>query len=135
MSGRYNSGRQAFARGDIKWKPGGDIIRAVLVTDGYTPNYTTDANLTDIPQAYRKGDTILTLLEPTDGACDASNIVFNSVPANLNIKTLVLYKQGSSDSNSTLLVAIDEAMGLPIITNGSDILVNWQDGSNKIFRI
>ena len=40
-----------------------------------------------------------------------------------------------TEATSPLIAYIDTATGLPITPNGGDIIVTWDNGTNKIFRV
>ena len=52
-----------------------------------------------------------------------------------SIEAIVLYKDTGTDSTSPLIAFIDTATGLPITPNGGDIIVTWDNGANKIFKL
>lgn len=143
----YDFGRNSFAKGEIAWKAsGGDTIRCFLVDDaGYTPDSGAHDYLDDIPTTARKGNNgnsgrtdapALTLIDPSAGVCDASDITFTSVSTGGSFDYLVIFKDdGVADTTSALLACIDTATGLPVSPNGGDINVAWDDGSNKIFKL
>ena len=47
----------------------------------------------------------------------------------------MLYRDTGVEATSALIAYIDTATGLPITPNGGDIIVNWDNGANKIFRL
>ena len=68
------------------------------------------------------------------GAADANDVTFTSVTG-ASIEAIVLYKDTGTDSTSPLIAFIDTATGLPITPNGGDIIVTWDNGANKIFKL
>ena len=132
----YDSGRNAFARGDILWKAsGGSTIKAVLVDAAdYTVNLTTHDNLDDIPSGARVATGTLALSDPSAGICDASDLTFTSVTGDPS-EAIILYKDTGVESTSTLIAYIDSATGLPVTPNGGNISVAWDNGTNKIFKL
>ncbi len=134
----YDSGRNAFARGDIVWKAsGGSTIKAILVDTGhYTVNLTTHDNLDDIGSTARVGTAqTLTLIDPAAGVVDANDISFTSLSAAPTVEAIVLYKDTGVESTSTLIAYIDTATGLPSSANQTTINVAWDNGTYKIFRV
>ena len=130
----YSSGREKFARGNLDWVNA--PIKAILVDTGtYTPNFTTDDNRNKIPLgAIIAGPVGLTDKSANGGACDANDIRFEKV-SGVSIEGIVLYHDTGDAMTDTLIAYIDTATGLPITPNGGDIIVNWDDGANKIFRL
>lgn len=142
----YDTGRNAFAKGQIAWKAsGGSTIRAFLVTSGYTPDLTNDQFLSAVPTSARAGNSgqstrssapQLTLLDPSAGICDANDISFNSVPPGSIFTALILFvDDGVSDASSQLIAYIANSVGEPILSNGADILMVFANTGNKIFKL
>ena len=52
-----------------------------------------------------------------------------------SIEAIVLYKDTGTDATSPLIASIATATGLPITPNGGDIIVTWDNGANKIFKL
>ena len=140
MNGLYKSGRTAFAMGNIKWRAsGGDNIKCLLITRDYTPDLQAHASLASIPEAARIGKTDknrevfpkLIMSTPEDGICDAHDIDFGCVQTGKEIKGIVVFKDAPSEDNATLIAFV----ALDFITNGTQVIVGWDDGPNKIFKL
>jgi len=141
----YAKGRNHFAFGDIVWKAaGGSTIRAFLIDNtAYTPDLVNDEFLSSVAAGARKGGTgtaynqgvQLTLVDAAAGVCDAADVTFSAVVAGNPCQYILLYKQGTGDADSILIVLIDTATGLPVTPNGGDVLAQWDNGSNKIFML
>lgn len=129
----YDKGREKFAKALINWET--DVIKAVLVDTGaYTFNQTHEF-LSDIAGAARISTLVaLSGKTATGGACDANDVTFPAV-SGTTIEAIVIYKEGASDAASPLLAFIDTATGLPITPNTGDIIVNWDNGTSKIFKL
>jgi hypothetical protein len=130
----YDKARQRFLEGAINWNS--DTIKAVLVdTALYTPNFTTDEFFSIIAAGAKVSGTVtLGTKTTTGGAADAADSTFASV-SGATIEAIVIYKDTGSDATSPLIAFIDTGTGLPITPNGGDIIVNWDSGTNKIFRV
>lgn len=130
----YKKGRQFFLEGAIAWLS--DDIRCVLVdTNLYSPNFSTDDNLDDIPVGARTAVSgTLGSRTSTDGTADAADITFSGVTG-AQSEALVIYKHTGVDATAHLLAYIDTATGLPVTPNGGDITVQWDNGTNKIFTL
>lgn len=164
----FDIARKKFAKGEIKWNDvpivgaGSSGIRALLfdtspadgqgnainmtallasatsmtgfgLTDGMAPNGGGMGNCRSII-------TVTGLTVEDNGACNAPQITFPSVPSSPgNSSTGILIVAASSGDNilasSFPLVWIDSATGLPITPNGGNIIVTWDTGVNKIFRL
>jgi hypothetical protein len=111
-----------------------DTIKVALVTSAYTPNashqfFSSVTGVVGTPQ---------TLTSPTvaAGVFDANDVTFTAVPGGSTVVGLVLYKDTGSAATSPLIAFIDSvASGLPVATNGGDIVISWDNGANKILKI
>jgi hypothetical protein len=130
----YDESRRLFLEAGINWMT--DDIKAVLVDAGsYTPNFVSHQHLADIGQSARvTPGVLLTGKATTGGAADANDVTFSAV-SGPSIEAIVLYRDSGSDATSTLIAWLDTATGLPITPNGGDIIVTWDNGANKIFRL
>jgi len=141
----YDYARGQFAKAQINWET--DTIKCVLVDSNYgSPNLSAaTAVLADIPQTQRNygtsGSAGVTLQNAAvvAGAVDSDDVTFTSVSAaaGVNIKAVVLYKDDGSanESNFPLVAWFDQGTGLPITPNGGDIIVLWDNGANRIFKL
>jgi hypothetical protein len=131
----YDSARAAFLRGQINWE--NDVFHVILVdTAVYTVNLSANSVLGDIPVGSRITSSVgLTANSvQSNGAADADDVTFTAVSGD-SIETLVIYKFVTNDADSPLIAYIDTATGLPITPNGGDIIVTWDNGTNRIFRL
>lgn len=130
----YDKARELFLTGQIDWLT--DTVKVILVDTGsYSPNFTTHQFLSDVGNSARIGGAVtLTGKATTGGAADANDATFSSV-SGASIEAIVLYKDTGTEGTSPLIAYIDVATGLPITPNGGDIIVTWDNGVNKIFRL
>lgn len=130
----YDKGRQRFLEGQLNWLT--DTIKAILVDTGtYTPNLTSHEFLSDVAGVSRITTPVtLTSKTSTGGAADAADVTFSSV-SGASIEAIIIYKDTGVEGTSPLLAYIDTATGLPITPNGGDIIVTWDNGPNKIFKL
>ena len=130
----FDKARQRFLEGQFNWNT--DTIKAVLVDTGtYTPNLSAHEFLADISDGARIATSgAFTGKTTTGGAADANDVTFTSVTG-ASIEAIVLYKDTGTDATSPLIAFIDTATGLPITPNGGDIIVTWDNGANKIFKL
>ena len=139
--GLYKYGRTSFALGDIKWKPRyGSTIKCVLTTRSYDPQLRSHKTLTDIPLDARIGidgnhtkDFFprLVLQHPEDGCCGAIDVVFDGVPPGHEIKHVVIYKEAPEEQDTILIACVSA----DFITNGTQIVIGWDQGPSKIFKL
>lgn len=130
----FDFARQRFLEAQINWMT--DTIKAILVDTGaYTPQTAVHQYLSDIPTSARiAGPVTLTSKATTGGAADAADCTFTSVTGP-SIEAIVIYVDTGTESTSPLIAYIDTATGLPITPNGGDIIVTWDNGTNKIFKV
>jgi len=131
----YDSARAAFLGGSIDWA--NDTFQTVLVDSAtYTVNLAANTVLGDIPIGSRITSAVglVNTSIQTNGAADADDVTFTTVSGD-SIEALVVFKFVTSDADSPLIAYIDTATGLPITPNGGDIIVTWDNGTNRIFRL
>lgn len=130
----YDKGRQGFLDGSIDWDT--DTIKVVLLDAAdYTVNLATHDNLDDIAVAARVAtSSALTGKTATDGVADADDVTWSSVTGDQS-ECFVIYKDTGVESTSRLIAYFDTATGLPVTPNGGNITVQWDNGSNKIFKL
>lgn len=130
----FDKGRQRFLEGSFNWLT--DTIKAYLIdTAAYTVNLSVHEYLSDVAGASRiAGPVTLTSKATTGGAADAADITFTSV-SGPSIEAIILVKDTGVEATSPLIAYIDTATGLPITPNGGDIIVTWDNGPNKIFKL
>lgn len=130
----YAKGRQGFLEGAVAWLT--DNIKVLLVDAAdYTVNLATDDFKDDIAGAAIVATSgNLASKTSTDGVADAADFTFTAVTGDPS-EALVIFKDTGTASTSRLLAYIDTATNLPITPNGGDITVQWDNGSNKIFKL
>ena len=130
----YDKARERFLRGQINWDT--DTMKVCLVDKNvYTPNFTTHEYLSDVSgSAIVAAGVTLTGKSSTSGAADANDVTFTAVSGNES-EALIIYKDTGDTATSPLIALIDSATGLPITPNGGDIIVVWDNGANKIFKL
>lgn len=137
----YGKAREAFLSGNISWNSA-DIKCLLVNTSGggttYTVTIDSDQHHSDIPSgAIVATSGNLTNKTVTLGVADADSVTFSSVPAGAYgaIEALVIYKDTGVSSTSPLIAYLDTASGLPVTPNGGDIVVEWDNGANKIYKL
>lgn len=136
----FDPGREGFLDGTIDWDTA--VIKVALVR-GYTFNaahkFVSDITATGTLAATSGA---LTSKSVTNGVADASDITFSSVASNGSNHYLLIFQSsavtGGSDvaaSAQRVIAYIDTATNLPVVPNGGDITVSWDNGGNKIFKL
>lgn len=130
----FDKARQRFLEAQINWNT--DTIKVLLVdTAAYSVQTAIHEFLADIPVSARiAGPVTLTSKTTTGGAADAADVTFTSV-SGASIEAIIIYSDTGTEATSPLIAYIDTATGLPITPNGGDIIVTWDNGTNKIFRV
>lgn len=130
----YDFARQRFLEAQINWMT--DTIKVLLVDTGaYTPQTSVHQYLGDIPVSARIAGPVTLVSKATNGgAADAADITFTSVTGP-SIEAIIIYSDTGAEATSPLIAYIDTATGLPITPNGGDIIVTWDNGTNKIFKL
>jgi len=130
----YGKGRENILCGNIAWDT--DDIKVVLVDSAeYTLNIDTHEYLSDIPAAGRiEASGNLASKTVALGVADAGDVTIETVTGD-PFEYIVIYKDTESASTSPLIACIDSATGLPCTPNGGDIIVQWDSGANKIFKL
>ena len=142
----YDYGRELFLSAQINWAT--DPIKCVLVDtgagkysfsaghkwyDSVTPNGAVIAGPMPLVNTLLPGSPNLPVV---NGAANADPVTFASVLGTLpSIEAIIIYKDSGVAGSSPLIAFIDTATGLPITPNGGDIIVTWDTGVNKIFRL
>jgi len=131
----YDTGRDAFLTGNIAWVT--DDIRGILIdTALYTVDLVNHDFLDDIPAGAREGTITALTGKSTDatGVADATDLTFVTVTG-ATVEAVVIYRHTGTESTSQLIAYIDTATGLPVTPGGGDIIVAWDNGANKIFKL
>jgi hypothetical protein len=130
----FDAGRESFLAGSSDWDA--NTIKLILVDHADdTPVPATDDNLDDILSAARVATSgAFASKTTTAGVADAADVTLATVTGD-PAESIVIFKDTGVESTSTLLAFIDTATGLPVTPNGGDIVVQWDNGANKIFKL
>ena len=109
-----------------------DTLKAVLVPSGYSYSVNHEF-LSDLGSTLNTAQTLATKTV-LNGAFDAADVNFAALTSS-TAKAVVLYKDTGTASTSPLIAYIDQITGFPFTGNGGDCLVQWDNGSNKIFSL
>jgi hypothetical protein len=127
----YDKGRNRFLTGSIDYLT--DTIKASLV-DGavYTPDTAVDEFFDDIASVI--STATLGGKTAVDGVADADDTNFVSV-SGAQFEYIVIWQDTTVAATSPLIAVIDTATGLPFTPSGADVLVAWDNGADKIFKL
>jgi len=128
----YGKGRESFLKGDTDWNDGN--IKFQFQDSGV---YTLDIDVHDFEDDLAAPIAIsanLSSKTSTLGVADAADETCSTV-SGAEFEYICLYEDSGTPSTSPLICCIDTATGLPCTPNGGDIIVQWDAGANKIFKL
>lgn len=130
----YDRGRQGFLAGEIDWDA--DTIKLVLVDEADdTPSASGDNALSDRAGASRVATSgAFASKTTTAGVADAADVTLSTVTGDPS-ESIDIYKDSGTESTSYMIVNINSATGLPVTPNGGDIIIQFDNGSNKVFKL
>lgn len=128
----YGLGREAFLKADIDMEVA-NIIFAFVDSGVYTLQIDVDDFRDDIPSEIAASGN-LSSKTYTLGVFDAADETVGTVSGN-EFEYIILIENTGTPATSHLIACIDTATGLPCTPNGGDIIVQWDSGANKIFKL
>lgn len=129
----YAKGKEKLLSGAINMSS--DTIKAALVSSAYTEILATDEFYTSISASVLGTPQTLASKSVSGGVFDAADINFAAVAAGSTAKAVVIYKDTGLAGTSALIAFIDTITGFPLATNGGDISIVWDAGTNRIFAL
>lgn len=143
----YDPGREGFLAGEIDWDTAVIKVALVRLTAGGSPVFTASQKfVSDLVATHTIAATSSALASKTvtSGIADAADQtpMFSAVASNANNHVLVVFQSslvtGGADTAQTaqrLIAWIDTGTNIPVVPNGGDINVAWDNGANKIFKL
>jgi hypothetical protein len=130
----YDKGREAFLGGDLDWDA--QTIKLYLIDAAdYAKNLATDDFADDIAAAAKVATSgAFANKTKTNGVADADDITLSAVSGDPS-EEIVIWQDSGTQATSRLIANIDTATGLPVTPNGGDIIVQWDSGANRIFKL
>lgn len=130
----YDRGRQGFLAGEIDWDA--NDIRLILIDEADdTIDLAADEDLADRAAPSRVATSgAFASKTTTAGVADAADVTLTSVTGDVS-ESIDIYQHTGTESTSLLIANIDTATGLPVTPNGGNITIQWDSGSNRIFRL
>jgi len=118
----YPKAKESFLKADLDLD---SVVRAVLIDTGtYTYNAAHD-NYDDLTGVVGTESGALASKTFTNGVFDAADITFTAVPGTTSIEAIVLFLDTGTASTDKLIAFVDSATGLPVTSNGGDIVISW----------
>lgn len=137
----YDVGRNYFLNGSINWLT--NAIRVGLVSivnqpTAYVFNASLDTVYASVPTGARVGMSVASVggKTATSGIADGNDTVFSAVSGPTVGAILIFSSTGTANGSDWPLIAyIDTATGLPVGPNGGDLTVQWDNTTNRIFKL
>lgn len=137
----YDPGREGFLDGTIDWDTA--VIKTLLVRGAtFSAAHKFVSDLTGAGGVIAATSAALTSKTATSGVADAADPTFSAVAANATNHVLVVIQSsavtGGADVAATaqrLIGWLDTGTNLPVQPNGGDIVVGWDNGANRIFKL
>jgi hypothetical protein len=105
-----------------------DTVKIAMVDTG-TYTYSSTHELYSDLSGVVGTPVALTTKTVTDGAIGGDDVTFNSVTGN-TVEAIVMYVDSGTPATSYLISYIDDITNSPIIPNGGDLTIQWDDGLN-----
>ena len=137
----FDTAREGFLLGEIDWNSA--TVKVALVR-GYTFNaaHKFMSDITGSGAVVHATSAALANRVGTNGTANADDITFNSVATNATGHALLVFQSsaaaGGADVAATaqrVIAYLDTGTLLPISPNGGDIVVAWDNNTNKIFTL
>ena len=133
MSGVYENVVREFESGNIDLI--NDGLSVMLLANGeYIPDLDNHATLNDVPEASFVSEVLLGNKTLDRTVFRADPTVFTSLNGP-EIGAFIIFKDGETFNESTLVFYGDNAPEFPITPDGSDFTIQWDVGVNGIFKI
>jgi hypothetical protein len=140
-SALFDPGREGFLDGTIDWDTAVFKV-ALLRSYSFVASHKFVSDVTGASGVLHATSAALSGISKTNGIADAADFTFTTPAANASNHVLLLFQAsavgGGADvaaSAQRLVAYIDTGTGLPVVPNGADITVAWDNGANKIFKL
>lgn len=137
----FNPGREGFLAGEIDWDTA--VIKIALVRSyTFAASHKFVSDVTGAGGVLHVTSAALASKTVTGGTADAADVTFTAVAANASGHSILVFQSsavtGGSDLAATaqrLIAWIDTGTNLPIVPNGGDVSIAWDNGADKIFTL
>ncbi len=125
MSASYDKGKQKIVNRNVDLAS--DNLVVVLCKAGYVPDLAVNEFIGDISGGDRiaQSGNLASKTIGTGGVFDAADITLAAVTAGSTCTQLVIAKYTGNVATSPLLWWLDQVAGLPLATDGQDVLIEW----------
>jgi hypothetical protein len=132
-NGLFANYRNQALIGNFNWTSVPMNVYLIYVTD-YTANLATDQHFSAVAGGAIVATASLSGASASGGVANASNVTFSAVTGS-QVGAILIAEYTGNPSTDRLVAWIDTASGLPLTPNGSDILIQWDTGANKVFAL
>ena len=132
MNDIYDHARVKLLTAAFNWPATDLVLAAFTIPPDFVP---TDSVLGDITARYG-GATTVYLSQPitektvsTNGTAQTNHVVIPDVAVGPTVKWFAMCKRGATPPDAELILYVDEAIELPFVPNGLDLVVSpdWLD--------
>lgn len=128
----YDKGRESFLKGEISWSS--DNIKVCLVDTGtYTVNLSTHQFHSDLSGVVATSGNLASKTT-TAGVADAADLTITGVSGS-SIEAIIFWQDTGTSGTSRLIAYVDTATGLAFTPSGGDVILVFDNGANKIFKL
>jgi predicted nucleic-acid-binding protein len=131
----YGKAKEAMLNGQINVTS--NSLKVLLVSSSYIPSINLDQYVSDINinHIINRSEAIQNVVN-TLGVLDANDVVISEHNGSA-FKAVVLYQNGTSDSNSRLISYIDTSAGLPFagVNFSLPVTIIWNNSFSKIISL
>lgn len=137
----FNLGREGFLNAEIAWNTA--VIKSALVRS-YTFNnaHKFVSDVTAAGGVLHATSAALSSKTISTGIADAADVTFASVATNATNHYVLIFQSsavgGGSDVAATaqrIIAWIDVGTNIPSQPNGGNVVIAWDNGTNKIFKL
>lgn len=137
----FDPSREGFLAGEIDWDTA--VIKIALVraytfsaAHKFVSDVTAAGGVLHVTSAALATKTV------TAGVADAADVTFTAVASNAGNHSVLVFQSsavgGGADVAATaqrVIAWIDTGTNFPIVPNGGDVTIAWDNGANKIFKL
>lgn len=137
----FDPGREGFLDGTIDYDTA--VIKVSLIRSyTFSAAHKFVSDVTTAGGALHGTAGTLASKTVTSGVADAADLTYTAVASNASNHSLLVYQAsavaGGADVAATaqrVIAYIDTGTNFPIVPNGGDVTIAWDNGANKIFKL
>jgi hypothetical protein len=128
----YDDARVKLLTAALNWTTTDLVLSAWPGTPSFVPGEKTLSQIIARGYAVRGHSQVITSKTvSTDGTAQTNQVVIPSVPVGANVTWFTMSKRNATITLSEMILYIDEAIELPFVPNGLDMIVNPDWLSNR----